>query len=488
MDSSVEIPQNGTRANNVHNVAWSFRRKPAYLKKPFEQETAGLNDLGRGADALTSDGSSCLATLSLDGEFADGESQKSQSSSSSDPRPLSVIVQIMETLISNMFTTVSSLKNAYVQLQSAHAPYDADKLQVADEAVIAELRRLSELKRSYRDRLATVTAEHVQEDAAFKPQQSTLKSYEGIINNFHTEIQKKNAMVENLKDTLARTTLKKEKLERRVKRLEQRLARDSLFNAPSDVSPTPQLLESAVLGASEAARSFTKLLMSLMQTAEWDLDAAANSIHSGINYVRGTHKKFAFESYVCQRMLNGFENESFYVSGSIPSVLDPEKKRQECFHEFQGLRSADPTEVVNTNPKSMFGRYCLKKFVDLIHPKMEEMFFGNLEQRKQVLNDNHPHSQFYQNFLKLAKAMWLLQRLAFSFEPSARIFQVKQNAEFLPLYMESIVQMVELEASTPGIRPRVGFTVVPGFRVEKTIIKCQVYITAEASNESVQVQ
>ncbi|MCO5589173.1 hypothetical protein L7F22_043139 [Adiantum nelumboides] len=482
-------PQNGGShvhgAGYLRKVARSYRTRLANGKhggKLAQKLVASSEDAGANSD------SSGIASASMDAENTDAESSKSQSSLSAHPTEINLKVQVMETLITNMFSAVSSLKSAYMQLQSAHVPYDPDKIQVADKAVIAELKRLSELKHSYRERLAIVSTGHEGDhvsapsmEGEAEKNSEILKSYEGIIGNFHTEIQKKNAVVENLKDMLAQTTLKKEKLERRVKRLEQKLAKDPLTNSPADLSPTPQLLEYVVLGASEASRSFTKLLTSLMKVAHWDLDAAASSIEPGINYTRRTHKKFAFESYVNHRMLSGFESENFFVSSTLSTVLDPEKNCQECFKEFQELRTADPLDVVTNNPQGKFAKYCLKRFLDVVHPKMEESFFGAMEHRKQVLAGIHPKSQFYQSFLKLAKAMWILHRLAFSFEPNARIFQVQRDAEFSPLYMESIVQLGDSDASTSGATMNVGFTVMPGFRVEKTIIKCQVYIVATPS-------
>lgn len=470
------------KGNGIFNkVAWAYKRKPFSVKQ-VEQTEESREPLSP-SYAFVSEGSSSTATSSM--ETDDAGSQKSQlSSPSSDPIQQMSRMQVMESVISNMFATVSTLKNAYRQMQSAHQPYNPEELQIADKAVVEELRKLSELKQTYKERLDIIASGQAQNDLSAQPEvqkkDTLLKSYEGIISNFHSQISKKNIELEKLKDVLAQTILKKEKLERRVKRLEQKAAKDSLVNIAGELLPTPQLLESAVLGVSQIARSFAKLLISLMSTAQWDLDAAANSIEPNMFYVRETHKKLAFESYVCHRMLSGFANENFYVSGNISSDLDPEKHRQECFSEFQQLRTADPLEVINDNPDSMFSKFCLTKFLDLIHSKMEESFFGSIEHRKQAASGKHPNSQFYQNYLTLAKAVWLLHRLAFSFKPNASIFQVKRDSEFTPLYMESIVQM---DVYSPGVPLKVGFTVMPGFRVGKTVIKCQVYITPSKHDE-----
>ncbi|KAL5055384.1 hypothetical protein RYX36_036066 [Vicia faba] len=57
----------------------------------------------------------------------------------------------VETLVSKIFTNISTLRSAYIQLQAAHTPYDPDKIHTADKLVISELKNLSELKNFYRE-------------------------------------------------------------------------------------------------------------------------------------------------------------------------------------------------------------------------------------------------------------------------------------------------------------------------------------------------
>ena len=213
-------------------------------------------------------------------------------------------------------------------------------------------------------------------------------------------------------------------------------------------------------------------------SAEWDLDSAANSIHPDIRYAKRTHKKFAFESYVCNGMFGGFENEDFYINGGLSSIIDPEKHRLECFTEYQDLKSQDPFAfLASAPPDCVFGKFCHKKYLQVVHPKMEESFFGKLDQRDHVVKGIHPKTAFYEAFLKLAKAIWLVHRLAFSFDPVVSIFQVRRGTDFSVVYMESVVHGVLSGYDALDGRPKVGFTVMPGFRVSKAVIQCQVYLT-----------
>ncbi|MCO5592000.1 hypothetical protein L7F22_045993 [Adiantum nelumboides] len=512
--SPVESPQK--TANITDFVQRIYKRKPSKLFKKFEQGHGGSDDsIPTDGDASSSGGGgSGTPSRSRSTEFnAEGHPANYISSSNigsskafvpapsvfldspsppatlPDPSLLAVKVQVLETLVTNIFGALSSLKGSYMQLQSAHSPYDHVKHEVADKAVVSEICRLSELKHSYLERDAIVSGQSVdygERESSPNPQPTSnlqpTNAYEGIVSSFQLEIQKKNAEVESLQDMLAESTLQREKLERNVNRLEQWIVKEvapangessSIFE---NEGPTPLLLESAVQSACEVSKAFTKLLLSLMKAAQWDLDAASDSIELGVNYAKRSHQKYAFESYVCQQMWNGFENDNFYIFGSLSSILDPEKHRQDCFDEYLDMKELDPLELISVNPDCVFGKFCHKKFLQLVHPKMETSFFGNFEHRNQITDGSHPNSQFYQSFLRLAKSVWLVHRLAFSFNPTVSIFLARRGTVFSPACMDSVVPGMEINEHNE--LAKVGLTVMPGFRVDKLVTKCQVYLEA----------
>ncbi|KAG7618606.1 hypothetical protein ISN45_At04g038380 [Arabidopsis thaliana x Arabidopsis arenosa] len=89
--------------------------------------------------------------------------------------------EAMEALISNLFGNISSLKSAYIELQSAHTPYDPEKIQAADKVVISELKNLSEMKHFYREnnpKPVCVSPQDSRLAAEIQEQQSLLKTYE----------------------------------------------------------------------------------------------------------------------------------------------------------------------------------------------------------------------------------------------------------------------------------------------------------------------
>ena len=102
--------------------------------------------------------------------------------------------EALESLISKIFTNISSLKSAYIQLQSAHTPYDPDKIQAADKVVISELKNLSKLKHFYREnnpKPICVSPQDSRLAAEIQEQQSLLKTYEVMVKKFQSEIQNK---------------------------------------------------------------------------------------------------------------------------------------------------------------------------------------------------------------------------------------------------------------------------------------------------------
>ncbi|CAD6254908.1 unnamed protein product [Miscanthus lutarioriparius] len=59
------------------------------------------------------------------------------------------------------------------------------------------------------------------------------------------------------------------------------------------------------------------------------------------------------------------------------------------------------------------------------------------------------------------------------------IFQVGRGTKFSMVYMENIVRSKGFVASKElgkPVRPKVGFMVVPGFRLGGTVIQCRVYL------------
>ncbi|WOL19134.1 protein of unknown function DUF641 [Canna indica] len=144
------------------------------------------------------------------------------------------------------------------------------------------------------------------------------------------------------------------------------------------------------------------------------------------------------------------------------------------------IRAMDPLDIVSQNPSTSFGEFCKVKYMLIIDQEMEEIIFGDLEQRSHVVCGGHPRTHFYQAFLRLAKAVWLLHRLAHSFDPAIEVFQVTRGDDFLDDYMESVVKDEVLMDDESNQKAKVGLMVMPGFVSGKDhVIKSKVYLQAD---------
>nr|XP_043624944.1 protein GRAVITROPIC IN THE LIGHT 1 [Erigeron canadensis] len=387
--------------------------------------------------------------------------------------------EAVEALVSKIFTNISSLKSAYIRLQAAHTPYDPDKIQAADKLVISELKNLSELKHFYREnnpRPTYISPQDSRLAAEIQEQQSLLKTYEVMVKKFQSEIHNKDSEIVQLQQHIQEATLKRAKLEKNLKlrglSSSSKASEGSVDeNEACSTDLTPELFKSAVEVASKAIHDFSKPLINMMKAAGWDLDAAANSIEPDIVYAKRAHKKYAFEYHICQKMFSGFQQEYF----GLKSEDDVKTSKESFFQQYLSLREMDPLDSVGQNPDSDFGKFCRSKYILVVHPKMEASFFGNLDHRNYIMGGGHPRTPFYQAFLKLAKAIWLLHRLAHSFEPVIKVFQVSKGTEFSEVYMDSVVKNFAVDENVE--KPKVGLMVMPGFGIGGSVIQCRVYLT-----------
>ncbi|KAJ6844673.1 uncharacterized protein M6B38_291025 [Iris pallida] len=278
------------------------------------------------------------------------------------PQPMDESVnqnkESMEALVSKIFSNISSLKAAYIQLQEAHTPYDPDRIQAADKLVIEELMKLSELKHSYRDnnpRPPSTSPQDSRLAAEIQEQQSLLKTYEVMVKKFQSQIQTRDSEIVNLHQQIQESSQRKIKLEKKLKQ------RGLLSKGPEDseeennffsVELSPNLFSTFVETAYKSIHDFSKPLINMMKAAGWDLDAAAHAIEPAAVYSKRAHKKYAFESHICQKMFSGFQEESFSVDSGNVNV-----STESFFHQFLAVRAMDPLDVLSQSPDSVFGKF-----------------------------------------------------------------------------------------------------------------------------------
>lgn len=384
---------------------------------------------------------------------------------------------VVEALVSRVFASISTIKASYAQLQYAQSPYDPDGIQDADKLLVSELKTLSELKQCwFRKQFhfdplpegAIVAAES-------KELKSVIKTYKIMGKKFESQTRLKDSEIMFLKEKLDEANKQNKSIE---KRLNQNSSLSSLDNLHiSGLSPTHFI--SVLRHTVKSIRSFVKLLVNEMRSAGWDIDASVNAIiGENVIYLKEDHKCYAIESFVCREMFDSFNFPNYNLRPT--EFLPDRKKTQFFFSNFNELKSAKAKEFLGSKPKSAFAKFCRAKYLRLIHPQMEASFLGDTKLRINMVNGGEfpDNNNLFTSFAEMAKRVWLLHCLAFSFEPQAETFQVGRGCRFSDVYMESVVNVNDDEvAISVECEPQVGFTVVPGFKIGKTVIQCQVYLS-----------
>ncbi|KAF7816219.1 protein GRAVITROPIC IN THE LIGHT 1 [Senna tora] len=349
--------------------------------------------------------------------------------------------------IMRVFDTVSALKLAYLQLQQAHIPYDPHKIVAADDKVVAELEKLCKFKREYKEKQYN---RKVQLDASHRAEMEAKEVFLGKLKSQNSD---KDSEILRLKQELEDLDMGNKAMEEKIKRigLEKR-------KASSVLSVTK--FQDVFRAASKSIHDFAKPLISLMKASGWDLDVAAKAIEDEAVYAKRSDKKYAFEAYIARRMFHGVRLTSYNL-GDI-------------------MKSDDPIDALIENPDSEFAKFCQKKYLLVVHPTMEETFFGNMDHRTFILSGRHPRTEFYQLFAKMAKWVWVLQGSARAIDPDATLFSVNRGSNFCNLYMESVEEergSSVISDDEERAKYKVEFMVMPGFRIGQTLMKSRVYVS-----------
>lgn len=224
--------------------------------------------------------------------------------------------EAVESLISRIFTNISSLKSAYIQLQAAHTPYDPDKIQAADKLVIAKLKDLSELKHFYREnnpKPVCVSPQDSRLAAEIQEQQSLLKTYEVMVKKFQSEIRNKDSEITQVQQQISEANQRRTKLEKNLK-LRGLSTNESEGSSEESgfvsLELTPDLFKSAVEAASKAIHDFSKPLINMMKAAGWDLDAAADSIEPDLVYAKELIKNMHLNPIFAKECLVAFSRKA----------------------------------------------------------------------------------------------------------------------------------------------------------------------------------
>ncbi|KAK8485695.1 hypothetical protein V6N13_023571 [Hibiscus sabdariffa] len=370
----------------------------------------------------------------------------------------------LDALAAMVFAGVTSIKAAYAELQMAQHPYNSDAIQAADQAVVEQLKVLSELKHKFLKQELDVSPQVTLMLAEIQEQQSLMRTYEITIKKLESDVERKAADIALHHKQLKDCTFLNKSMEKKLNESGLLSKFDNIKFTTLNPSDFAQVLHFTM----KSVRSFVRLMMKEMEIAKWDLDAAAESIESGTVLAKQSHRCFVFESFVSKTMLDGFFSRDFGLS------------KEQHFNEFKTMKSVLPKRFLVQNPDSSFAKFTIAKYLKLVHPRMECSFFGNLNQRKLVINGGFPDTAFFTAFAEMGRRFWLLHCLGFSMSEQVSVFQVKKDCRFSDVFMENVSEeslFCDENISDENVDFRVCFTVVPGFRVGKTVIQSQVYLS-----------
>ncbi|KAL6905181.1 hypothetical protein ACP4OV_002782 [Aristida adscensionis] len=377
--------------------------------------------------------------------------------------------------------TVSSFQAAYLHLQAAHSPFLPEAAAAADAAAVSHLRRLSELKRIARGGApgpeGSLTA-HL--EAQVRENQALLRSFDAVVNRLQAALDAKDAAA-------AARRREHEALddgnERLAARLDRALAPPPGAGCGGEDAVGAMLslgvFDSVLRDALRVAHRFARALADVLRRAGWDLAAAAAAAYPGISYSKPGHCRYALLSRVCLAMFDGFDSYQFGSTDdtTMPEGIELAIQRNESLRQFIEHSDADPLELMNSSPDCEFAQFCDRKYKQLIHPGIESSLFGNsVCGTLPVMSVAGP---LYELFVAMASSIWTLHRLAWAYDPAVGIFQVSRGTEYSSVYMENIVRSKGFSGSKELRKPapsKVGFTVVPGFRLGGTVIQCRVYL------------
>ncbi|KAF5738271.1 hypothetical protein HS088_TW13G01167 [Tripterygium wilfordii] len=387
---------------------------------------------------------------------------------------------VMEALVAKLFASVTSIKAAYAELQMAQSPYNSEAIQAADQAVVDELKAISELKRSFLKKILDFSPQVTMMLAEIQEQQSLMKTYEITIKKLESQVEIKEYDISSLKKKLDDSIGYNKSLENKLNASGSLSMIDYIQVSRLNITNFVQVLQYTL----RSMRSFVKLMIREMELAHWDLDSAARGIEPDAVFTNPSHRCFVFESFVCRTMFEGFNQPHFMLTSETQKQDKP--PTDYYINRFKNLKSLTPKQFLTQNPNSSFAKFTRIKYLSVVHAKMECSLFGNLNQRKLLNSGSVPDSGFFTGFAEMAKRVWVLHSLAFSFGEDVNVYQVKKNCRFSEVYMDAVsdesVMVSPSQSSILGKENlRVGFTVVPGLKIGKNVIQSQVYLPTATS-------
>ncbi|KAG0585703.1 hypothetical protein KC19_2G031100 [Ceratodon purpureus] len=276
-----------------------------------------------------------------------------------------------------------------------------------------------------------------------------------------------------------------EKTGKPVQRVVQGLYRDD------DGGPSPKILLTSHSAARDAIKEFSKDFLAQLK-ANPDgcvaMEAQMRQHFSLDPEFPQSDLKFLVQAYIAHHFFADFENASFGIRNPGERPWEVQQHMLDCFEQFQKYKTKTQTVLKlleNELNDTFLSKFCMKKYKTLVSLDSGGSFFGgdsqhHLDFGKEV----HSDTPFYRSFLGAAVSIWLLQRLAFSFEQKIVTIYPTGGDEFQRRFMEPVVPGIgDTEDEDCDVDLEIVFTVFPGFRVSESIVESSVYIIEKPKTE-----
>ena len=300
-----------------------------------------------------------------------------------------------------------------------------------------------------------------------------------------TQLWKKEQEIQELKLKLKQSQENTELLSNQISKYEQQHAQEihrSGSYLDDSKAATPALLVSALNGVKDASNNFAKVFKAQVDSSPSTLQADIKQhLSENVGQVsRIGHIKFQYQAFVCQHLFEGFDHRNFGLFESTPGL--PVTTVEHCFRQYQmhDFKKSDTVErLFQRDPEidNFLHEYCFRKFSLIFNRQLEERLFdGKLEHNDSIDKYEHPcYSRFYRSYCKLAVSIWLVHRLAFSFNQPAKLFRPLLGTPFNTSNMQSVVPL-DSASDEEEVQLRVGFCVIPGMKVGESIVPSEVYV------------
>lgn len=296
-----------------------------------------------------------------------------------------------------------------------------------------------------------------------------------------TDIKGKEKLVDDMTSESRELVTKCQKLEAQLAIMEQKTAQDSLNSGSyADGHANPSMLqEVACKSVDKATDALAKFLHdnSITKSCPLNSKELEHFVHricpaSPVDFSRTLQVKYAWSHWICFIMFQGFEHCFFDAdSGQLTSPFDPKNQALICFDNFQQKKDLSSSDL--HKGCDMFRAFCTMKYADVFPQWLVRAALCSNSPDDVLFDDCgrfNGDARIFTCFLDVAKAVWLLHELAFSFDPPATILRMAWGTAFDKQFHESVIH----DEDTGGAS-KVVLMIRPAFRVRNTIVRSRVF-------------